>query len=1094
MNTRQNQQSPIIDAGYGSAFPFIERSYSKQNIEGTNLELKRKAEEPLGKQNSPSFRIMDSEDDQGINQLDFNKVLLDSFEIIYNQDNNDLQTIDEVSSSAENDDILCGDEEMKIRNIQDQMDEEYERQLEEGADNLNAETCLNNIIQKNEGVRDFLIGLAKVFQEESPDNSPNSQVNNNTVTNILDTNCHLINGFTQVIIKKNDDPLITTEFNEEENIIDKKVVPKPFFDGLYKVFASKSKVSPENNDQTKNNKEKELEKSEAAINQTSKFFFINSTKNHGDKKSALISKSEKIKSVLLEKGIIKGLGENQGESTKTDLLGDMTSEGLDDSEAENELFDMVEKSAKGTYQIFPSNKFKQKWDLLMVVLIAYVVTFLPYKLSFVEETYLSWNIFDYVIDFIFFIDIIFEFFTVSIDDNENMITDKKKIACKYQKFWFWIDFISVFPLELFTLREYNYQRLLRIIKLQKLYKILKLSKFFRLLNTFNRDKSKQNKYNNFNEYVVILPLVNRLIKNMISIIIFIHLFACFINATKSQDRNITFYGTEIVGFDRYINSVYWIVQTVITVGYGDVNITTSTEQIFAILAMFAGVIFFSFTISSQSSIINNLDLKNVEYQKKLNILFLIQNEYNLENDLMVKQQNTVKHEVYKGGQNYQEFLDNLPENIRDELSYIMFRDLVEGIKLFEKNERKLIARLGPLFKVIKFGQNEVIFCEDEYANEIYFIKKGSVSYVLEKYADFPFISIKEGFYFGEVDVMLKQTRKMKIIAETDIELLVLSAENFNKVFVRNFPKHAKLFYNRMLKRSIKQIKSKEEAIDCCENLKKIEMNQFLKILAQKNSEIESANKKKLTLSKLKKKYSRKFSSWPDPNFGVNKQYTNEKAYSHCSSLKSNDFNFIKDHQYYFGCDAVDIKKDQNYKHSFLPSLFSVMKSFEKKPGLPEDEMMDKIDEISKIVFSHQTIVENLCEKFDEFCVKVGWDDNDSCNIPIRKNSKSKTQQRNKKKRRTLFTLMEENQFTEKHGPFLKHNDTKNSINNTILSQDKKINSRDENSQEKMANDYLDPDELGDQRRKSSNWIKVSHKDVINYGNSEKMESLVNSKK
>lgn len=54
--------------------------------------------------------------------------------------------------------------------------------------------------------------------------------------------------------------------------------------------------------------------------------------------------------------------------------------------------------------------------------------------------------------------------------------------------------------------------------------------------------------------------------------------------------------------ELYAISFYWSVQTVTTVGYGDVGSTNSTERIFCAVIMVFGVIAFSFANGSLASI------------------------------------------------------------------------------------------------------------------------------------------------------------------------------------------------------------------------------------------------------------------------------------------------------------------------------------------------------------------------------------------------------------------------------------------------------------------------------------------------------------
>ena len=57
-------------------------------------------------------------------------------------------------------------------------------------------------------------------------------------------------------------------------------------------------------------------------------------------------------------------------------------------------------------------------------------------------------------------------------------------------------------------------------------------------------------------------------------------------------------------FDLYIVSFYWTIQTITTVGYGDVYTTNTYERIFACFIMIIGVLAFSFASGSLASIIS----------------------------------------------------------------------------------------------------------------------------------------------------------------------------------------------------------------------------------------------------------------------------------------------------------------------------------------------------------------------------------------------------------------------------------------------------------------------------------------------------------
>jgi len=57
----------------------------------------------------------------------------------------------------------------------------------------------------------------------------------------------------------------------------------------------------------------------------------------------------------------------------------------------------------------------------------------------------------------------------------------------------------------------------------------------------------------------------------------------------------------------YIDSYYWGIQTMVTVGYGDIVPISNSERIFASTYMVIGVILYSFVIDNINQILINID-------------------------------------------------------------------------------------------------------------------------------------------------------------------------------------------------------------------------------------------------------------------------------------------------------------------------------------------------------------------------------------------------------------------------------------------------------------------------------------------------------
>ena len=78
---------------------------------------------------------------------------------------------------------------------------------------------------------------------------------------------------------------------------------------------------------------------------------------------------------------------------------------------------------------------------------------MPYRLAFAQYESKAWQVVYITTDIMFLIDIILTFFTSVTDDKQVYeITDKWEIAKKYLKGWFWIDVLSILPLDLIFLQ------------------------------------------------------------------------------------------------------------------------------------------------------------------------------------------------------------------------------------------------------------------------------------------------------------------------------------------------------------------------------------------------------------------------------------------------------------------------------------------------------------------------------------------------------------------------------------------------------------------------------------------------------------------
>ena len=74
--------------------------------------------------------------------------------------------------------------------------------------------------------------------------------------------------------------------------------------------------------------------------------------------------------------------------------------------------------------------------------------------------------------------------------------------------------------------------------------------------------------------------------------------------------------------EKYISSMYWTIQTVTTVGYGDVGAVTNSEKMLSIVVMICGVTMYSFAIGNFSSVLSSANSRDEQLKVKLIYIYI----------------------------------------------------------------------------------------------------------------------------------------------------------------------------------------------------------------------------------------------------------------------------------------------------------------------------------------------------------------------------------------------------------------------------------------------------------------------------------------
>ena len=79
------------------------------------------------------------------------------------------------------------------------------------------------------------------------------------------------------------------------------------------------------------------------------------------------------------------------------------------------------------------------------MLLVYTATYMPFRIAYIDETSTEQAIMEWIVDVLFMLDIVINFFT-AFEDRFGVYHFKlKQIALNYVRGWFFLDCIACFP-------------------------------------------------------------------------------------------------------------------------------------------------------------------------------------------------------------------------------------------------------------------------------------------------------------------------------------------------------------------------------------------------------------------------------------------------------------------------------------------------------------------------------------------------------------------------------------------------------------------------------------------------------------------------
>ena len=438
--------------------------------------------------------------------------------------------------------------------------------------------------------------------------------------------------------------------------------------------------------------------------------------------------------------------------------------------------------------IFDPNGRLSYW-MSFVVSLAFLYNFwvMIYRYSFNEinaKNKLYWFAFDYLADFLYICDIMFNFRTGFLEEGV-LQTDPIRLRHHYMNTTrFYVDCLCLMPLDILYL-SIGYNSILRCFRLVKIYR------FWGFLDRTERHTN----FPNLFRTVVMLHY-------LFAIFHWNSCFSYFISHYLSEDLMVksssvslghfsssglkhdkqasTFLSNEYDSFSKsfspydthqtrsklskssllndqellrdYLKAFYFSTK-IMTLVTEMPNPKTSTDYIFAIVQLVAALLLFATIMGHVSYIVSNLGNARKEFQSKLDAV----KTYMSLRRVPQRLQDRVIRWFDFLWTNHKSIDDNqvlnlLPYKLRAEIAIHVHLDTLKRVEIFQNTEAGFLNELVLRLKPVLYSPGDFICRKGEVGKEMYIVNGGKL-HVISDNGKIVLATLKAGSYFGEISIL-----------------------------------------------------------------------------------------------------------------------------------------------------------------------------------------------------------------------------------------------------------------------------------------------------------------------------------------------------
>ncbi|CAF1046693.1 unnamed protein product [Adineta steineri] len=448
-----------------------------------------------------------------------------------------------------------------------------------------------------------------------------------------------------------------------------------------------------------------------------------------------------------------------------------------DIKARFEKFDLNPPTTRRTRFTFifdPSGRLSYYWTSIISLAFLYNFWIIIFRFSFHELTsnnFILWFIFDYSCDFIYLMDIMFNFRTAYLEEGV-IQTDPIKLRHYYMNTTrFYIDCLCLMPLD-FLYLSIGFKSIVRCFRLVKIY---------RFWTFLDRTERHTNYPNLFRTIVMIHYLLA-----------IFHWNACliYILHTRSKlDITTQFSFTLDDSGSNYFKALYWSITTLTLTQNQETKPESKEDYIFLSFQIIFALLLFATIMGHVASIVANLSNARKDFQAKLDAVKTYMSLRRVPNNL---EDRVIRWFDYLW-MSHKSVDDNhvlslLPYKLRAEIAIHVHLDTLKRVEIFQNTEAGFLNELVLRLKPVLFSPDDFICRKGEVGKEMYIVNRGKL-HVMADNNKTVLATLKAGSYFGEISILNmgsgnRRTASVRSVGYSD--LFCLSKEDLWEV-LKEYP-------------------------------------------------------------------------------------------------------------------------------------------------------------------------------------------------------------------------------------------------------------------------------------------------------------------